>query len=86
MTKITIISEPCRAGSYSETGYDVDGCTECPDGFYQPAEGMASCLECSSNEITDGTPKTEETDCIALDSKPCFLLACIFKKKHVKSQ
>ena len=52
---------PCETGNYWKC--DIDECTPCPQGFYQPQWGQTSCWPCPYNTTTDADGATQPTDC-----------------------
>ena len=52
---------PCESGNYWKC--DIDECTPCPPGFYQPQWGQTSCWPCPYNTTTDAEGATQPTDC-----------------------
>lgn len=47
---ITLVSELCLPGTYSEDG--LEQCTTCQEGFYQNKYGQMSCIHCPDNTTT----------------------------------
>ena len=58
---ISLLAVPCESGNYWKC--DIDECTPCPQGFYQPQWGQTSCWPCPYNTTTDADGATQPTDC-----------------------
>ena len=57
-------TEPCPVGTYSSTGYNVDGCIMCPLHFYQDHPGQTVCRECPMDKQTLDTGSDNNIDCV----------------------
>ncbi|XP_053393501.1 sushi, von Willebrand factor type A, EGF and pentraxin domain-containing protein 1-like isoform X8 [Mercenaria mercenaria] len=55
--------EPCPKGTYSKTGYNVNGCTSCPLNFYQDETTQRTCKRCFNNQRTSATGSISFSNC-----------------------
>ncbi|XP_053393488.1 uncharacterized protein LOC123564875 isoform X1 [Mercenaria mercenaria] len=55
--------EPCPKGTYSKTGYNVNGCTPCPVNFYQDETTQRTCKPCNKNQRTSTTGSINSSNC-----------------------
>ncbi|XP_041364467.1 signal peptide, CUB and EGF-like domain-containing protein 2 [Gigantopelta aegis] len=51
----------CPPGTYYNIS--ADDCLLCPNGYYNPISGWYSCTPCPFGTWTEGTGKTQATDC-----------------------